>query len=172
MLLQEPGFYFLQLTSTQFMHVHISFPLPVPANITSPPVTTQADLHSNSSFTCQAQGQPLPSIFWSKISGNDTILLDDFSTGTPTSNMSVVRVVQVRTDVPAGIITSQLVIENVQREDQGTYVCSTSNSVTLSNLTNIRNNATAELVVEGMQPIYCSIQVVYCSIQVHVLIRY
>ena len=80
--------------------------------------------------------------------------------------MSVVRVVQVRTDVPAGIITSQLVIENVQREDQGTYVCSTSNSVTLNNLTNIRSNATTELVVEGMQPIYCSIQPVYCSIQV------
>lgn len=132
-------------------------------------MTTQADLHSNSSFTCQAQGQPLPSISWSKISGNDTILLDDFSTGTPTSNMSVVRVVQLTTDVATGIITSQLVIENVQREDQGTYVCSTSNSVTLSNLTNIRSNATAELVVEGMQPVYCSIQVVYCSIQVHVM---
>ena len=78
--------------------------------------------------------------------------------------MSVVRVVQVTTDVATGIIASQLVIENVQREDQGTYVCSTSNSVTLSNLTNIRSNATAELVVEGMQPVYCSIQVVYCSI--------
>lgn len=141
------------------MYVHISFPLPVPARITSPPVTTQADLHSNSSFTCQAQGQPLPSISWSKISGTDTILLDDFSTGTPMSNMSVVRVMQVGTDVAAGIVTSQLVIENVQREDQGTYVCSTSNGVTLSNLPNVRSNATAELVVEGMQLVYCSMQI-------------
>ena len=148
------------LASTPFiLHVHISSPLPVPARITSPPVTTQADLYSNSSFTCQAQGQPLPSISWSKISGTDTILLDDFSTGTPTSNMSVVRVMQVGTDVAAGIVTSQLVIENVQREDQGTYVCSTSNGVTLSNLTNVRSNATAELVVEGMQLVYCSMQI-------------
>ena len=141
------------------MYVHISFPLPVPARITSPPVTTQADLHSNSSFTCQAQGQPLPSISWSKISGTDTILLNDFSTGTPMSNISVVRVMQVGTDVAAGIVTSQLVIENVQREDQGTYVCSTSNGVTLSNLTNVRSNATTELVVEGMQLVYCSMQI-------------
>lgn len=139
----------------QSIHVSGSYgycllPLTVPANITSPPVSTQADLFSNSSFTCQARGHPLPAIHWSKLSGNDTFSLDEFTTEVPSANTSVVRVVQVETDIRTGLVTSQLVIENVQPGDQGFYVCHTSNDVVLSNLTTVRNSATAELMVEGM----------------------
>ena len=69
--------------------------------------------------------------------------------GPTTTNTSTMRTSVISSNVTEGVVSSMLVIQNVQSADEGAYLCLTSNGVVLSNLTTIKENASATLVIQG-----------------------
>ena len=69
------------------------------------------------SFTCQATGEPVPTIIW-------------YFNGTSVSNNTDVNKYEVSViEVNATTISSTLTIMNVQSSDVGTYTCNATNVV-------------------------------------------
>ncbi len=116
-----------------------------------PPMDVVVSPSGTAVFTCEAFGSPTPSIFWARIGSNgDVDYLSDFVPEPADNNSSsTVRISVVSSNMTEGTVTSRLEIVNVQDSDEGVYACLTSNGVLISNLTTIRENASATLEIQG-----------------------
>ena len=73
---------------------------------------------NTTTITCETLGYPPPTVVWSKTNGilSDRVSVSD-SVSIPTGNGNETRV------------SVNLTITNVSKEDQGDYICSTTNGI-------------------------------------------